>query len=317
MENKKTAVLITNLGTPKKATKKEVRLFLKEFLSDTRVIKLPKFLWWFVLHLVILPFRTPKTTSAYKKVWGEKNSPLLDISERQVALLKGKLPNHKIVLAMRYAQPSIKNALKQVKDFKKLIVLPLYPQYSGTTTATTFDAIANEFKTYESIPDFKFIRDYHNNNNYITALKNSVQEFWQKQKQANILLMSFHGLPQKYIDDGDTYYAECVKTSELLASALGLNDNQWQLTFQSRMGKTPWIKPYTSEVLSSLATQNKSVQVICPGFSVDCLETLEEIAIENKKIFLNAGGLSYQYIPCLNDSEEHIDFLAQLVLGNT
>ena len=310
---KKTAVLITNLGTPKSPTKKEVRLFLKEFLSDSRVIKLPKFLLWFILNLVILPFRTPKTTKAYQKIWGKTSSPLLEISERQVALLKNKLPNHQVILAMRYGQPSIKNALKQVQNFEELIVLPLYPQYSATTTATTFDFIADEFKKQENSPSLKFISRYFQHPTYIDILKNSVEKFWQQSQKPDILVMSFHGLPQKYIDDGDPYYDECVKTAQLLAQALKLEKEEWQLSFQSRMGKTPWIQPYTSEVLKNLGEQNKSVQIVCPGFSVDCLETLEEIAIENKTVFLNAGGTSYDYIPCLNDSPEHIEFITQLI----
>lgn len=310
---KKTAVLITNLGTPKKATQKEVRLFLKEFLSDTRVIKLPKIFWWFVLHLIILPFRTPKTTKAYQKIWGKQTSPLLNISQQQVKALQKNNPNLKIFLAMRYGQPSIKNILKEIQDFEELIVLPLYPQYSATTTASTFDTIANEFKKRENSPNLKFISRYYQHPTYIKILKNSIKKFWTQHQQAEILVMSFHGLPQKYIDDGDPYYQECAKTAQLLALSLGLKNEQWLLSFQSRMGKTPWIKPYTVEVLEKLGALNKSVQVICPGFSVDCLETLEEIAIENKAIFLNSGGKFYQYIPCLNDSLKHIEFITQLI----
>ncbi len=277
------------------------------------MIKIPKLLWWFVLHLIILPFRTPKTTKAYQKIWSKTASPLLEISQRQVALLQKKLPKYQIILAMRYGQPSIKNALTQIKKVDELIVLPLYPQYSATTTATTFDLIASEFRKREDSPSLKFISRYFQHPIYIDILKNSVENFWEQHQKSDILVMSFHGLPQKYIDDGDPYYDECVKTAQLLAQALKLEKDEWQLSFQSRMGKTPWIKPYTVEVLEKFGEQNKSVQVICPGFSVDCLETLEEIAIENKAIFLKSGGKNYQYIPCLNDSSEHIELITQLI----
>ncbi|SFV66122.1 Ferrochelatase, protoheme ferro-lyase [hydrothermal vent metagenome] len=315
-EDKKIGVLIANLGTPDKPKKIAVYRFLKEFLSDTRVIKLPRILWWLILNFIVLPFRIFKVTKAYQSIWANNSSPLLDISLKQTKKLQEKLKGIKIVLAMRYGNPSISKSLKKINKVDELIILPLYPQYSATTTASVFDEISTALKDWEDIPDITFISRYYFHKNYINALKNSICDFWKQHQQADILLMSFHGLPQKYIKDGDPYYDECLKTAELLAEALGLSKDKWRLSFQSRMGRTQWLEPYTTDVLKEIARDKKSVQVVCPGFSVDCLETLEEIAIENKQVFLSSGGDKYQYIHCLNDSDEHIEFISQLILEN-
>ncbi len=317
MSQQKTAVILTNLGTPETNSIPAVKKFLKQFLSDSRVVEVPRLIWWFILNLVILPFRSKTALEAYNKIWTDEGSPLMSISRSQQQALQQKLgDNVKVELMMRYGDPSfssvINNLLKQ--NYKKLIVLPLYPQNSATTTATTFDHIAEVLKPVRNVPDLNFISDYHGDPGYIHALATSIQEHWQQQKRQRFLLMSFHGLPQRNIDKGDPYYDQCTGTAQLLATILGLTKDQWEMSFQSRFGKQEWIKPYTSETLETRAANGlKEIDVICPGFSVDCLETLEEIQMQNKEIFLQHGGEQYHYIPCLNDRDDHIDMMAELV----
>ncbi len=317
MSQQKTVVILTNLGTPETNSIPAVKKFLKQFLSDSRVVEIPRLIWWLILNLVILPFRSKTALEAYNKIWTDNGSPLMSISRTQQQALQQKLGDDvKVELMMRYGEPSfssvINNLLKQ--NYKKLIILPLYPQNSATTTATTFDHIAEVLKPVRNVPDLNFISDYHGDPGYIHALATSIQEHWQQQKRQRFLLMSFHGLPQRNIDKGDPYYDQCTGTAHLLATILGLTKDQWEMSFQSRFGKQEWIKPYTSGTLETRATNGlKEIDIICPGFSVDCLETLEEIQMQNKEIFLQHGGEQYNYIPCLNDRDDHIDMMAELV----
>jgi len=313
----KTVVLLTNLGTPDDLSKKSVRRFLREFLSDGRVVEIPSLIWWFILNMLILPFRAGKSLKAYKSIWTDQGSPLLQISKQQQQSLQKKLgSNTNVALAMRYGNPSLGVALKSVmkESVEKLIVLPLYPQNSATTTATTFDHLAQTLRPYRNLPEIHFINGYFANPGYINSLAGSVSEHWKQQGRQRFLLMSFHGLPQNFVEKGDPYYDQCMTTGDLLATILGLSSEQWRLSFQSRFGKAKWIKPYTSEVLINMAQNGlKEIDVICPGFSADCLETLEEICIENQAFFLQNGGEQYFYIKALNNREEHIQMMEDLV----
>ncbi len=317
MSQQKTAVILTNLGTPESNTVPAVKKFLKQFLSDARVVEVPRLVWWVILNLVILPFRSKTALHAYNKIWTDKGSPLMSISQNQQRALQKTLGDDvKVALMMRYGDPSFKTVINKLLEegYKKLIILPLYPQNSATTTATTFDHIADILGQTRNIPDIHFISDYHGDPGYIHALASSIQQHWQQQQRQRFLLMSFHGLPQRNIDKGDPYYEQCTGTAQLLAIILGLTKDQWAMSFQSRFGKQEWIKPYTSETLATRASNGlKEIDVVCPGFSVDCLETLEEIQLQNREIFLQHGGEQYQYIPCLNDRDDHIEMMAELV----
>jgi len=316
-----TGILITNLGTPDAPTPSAVRRYLAEFLSDPRIVELPRILWWLILHGVILRIRPKPVSKNYKKVWMDEGSPLLVISRKQQVLLQQAITPHfkgKVVveLAMRYGNPSVKEALHKLKaeGAQRILILPLYPQYSATTTASTFDAIADELKTWRWLPELRMVQHYHDNEAYIEALSKSIKDFRSKKGNADKLLFSFHGLPQKNLDKGDPYFCECHKTARLVAEKLGLKEEQWHLAFQSRFGREEWLKPYTDKTLMNWAEQGiKHVQICCPGFSSDCLETLEEIQVENHDYFINAGGEKFEYIPALNDNPEHIAMMGQII----
>lgn len=320
-DNACSGILITNLGTPDQPTPSAVRRYLAEFLSDPRIVEMPRLIWWFILHGIILRIRPRAVAKSYQSVWGHDGSPLLSISRKQQALLQQAIEPHfkgkvKVELAMRYGNPSIQEGLRNLKNAgaRRILVLPLYPQYSATTTASTFDAIADELKTWRWMPEFRFIQHYHDNELYIQSLVNSITNFQQQHGNPEKLLFSFHGLPQRYLDQGDPYFCECHKTARLAAEKLGLTESQWALTFQSRFGREEWLKPYTDKTLIKWAKDGvKSVQVCCPGFSSDCLETLEEIDVENREYFLNAGGEKFDYIPALNDNIDHIGMLGALI----
>ncbi len=312
-------ILVTNLGTPDAPTKTAVRRYLKQFLSDTRVIKTSKWLWWPILNLIILNTRPKRSAAAYAKVWTDDGSPLLHITQQQADALQQAFDDDEghvqVQMAMRYGSPSIDNGLAALRGqgAQRILVLPLYPQYSATTIASTFDEVARCLQTSNWLPELRFVNHYHDHPAYIAALASSVQAHWKNQGQSEKLLLSFHGIPHEYFTDGDPYHCECQKTGRLLAEALGLNDDQWLLTFQSRLGPKKWLQPYTDKTLQALAKDGtKSLDILCPGFSADCLETLEEMAIENKHTFLKAGGEQYHYIPCLNDSPDHIAMLKGL-----
>ena len=312
-------VLLTNLGTPAEPTPGGIRRFLKEFLGDPRVVELPRWLWWLVLNGVILNTRPRRKAKDYAEIWGEDGSPLMTISVRQTEALQASLSKLPVTveLAMRYGSPAIADGLSRLKrsGATRILVLPLYPQYSATTTASTFDAVAAALKSERWLPEIRFINHYHDDDAYIDALADSVRGHRSGHGVPDLLLMSFHGIPREYFDKGDPYFCECQKTARLLAEKLGLAEHEWQVSFQSRLGPKQWLEPYTDETLRRLAGNGvRSVQVICPGFSTDCLETLEEIAMQNRDTFLEAGGERFEYIPCLNDTPAHIRMMRQLVL---
>ena len=317
-----TGILITNLGTPDNPTASAVRKYLAEFLSDSRVIELPKFLWWFILHGIILRIRPSQSAKAYKKIWTENGSPLLSISSMQVEGLKKILAKKiqgpiRIELAMRYGNPSIKSGLKklQASNSKRILILPLYPQYSSATTGSTFDAVVDELKKWRWLPEIRMVNHYHDHPGYIDTLANSIMNYWTDNKKPQKLLFSFHGLPKHYFLAGDPYHCECHKTARLVAEKLKLNEEEWSVTFQSRFGPKEWLQPYTDTTLISLANNGiKSVNIICPGFSADCLETLEEINIQNRDFFIDAGGESFDYIPALNEHPDHLELLCNIIL---
>lgn len=319
----KIGVLLVNLGSPSAPDATSIRRFLKEFLSDQRVIEMPKFLWQFILNFFILPLRPGKLVPLYKSIWTPDGSPLVAIAEKQKEKLQVLFdsgsdisPNLCFALAMRYGQPDIASAMRQLarENARKILIFPTYAQYSATTTASIFDAVTSELQHWRWIPELRFINQYHDQTDYIQALADSVQTHWQSHSKGKKLIMSFHGLPKDYHLKGDPYYCQCHKTARLLATELELDETQWAITFQSRFGKQEWLKPYTSETLQNLAKQGvDSVDVICPGFAIDCLETLEEIVVENRDVFLQAGGKDYHYIPALNDEPINIKAMATLV----
>lgn len=317
-------VLMVNLGTPEAATPKAVRAYLKEFLSDIRVVDAPRLAWWFVLRAILI-IRPKAVASAYKSIWTPAGSPLLQISKQQSLALKQQLKldtenDIPVELAMTYGQPSIGAASKALREqgAEHLIILPMYPQYSSSTTAAVYDKLAEHLKEITHIPEMRWIRDYHDNEGYIEALANSVLKQWQDKGRSEKLLMSFHGVPERYSLKGDPYEHQCKNTANLLARKLNLTSNQWACCFQSRFGREEWIKPYTDHTLAQWAKEGvKNVDIISPAFSADCLETLEELQVENREIFQQAGGENYHYIPALNDNNDHIKMLSQLVLHHS
>ena len=313
----KTAVILTNLGTPAALDKPSVKRFLKQFLSDRRVVEVPRLAWWLILNGIILPIRSGKTLAAYRRIWFEDGSPLLIYSQKQQASLQALLGEKTPVkLAMRYGEPSFHTVINSLLNdgFNQLVVLPLYPQNSATTTATSFHHLADTIAARRDLPSIHFIDNYHDFPAYIESLAASVKRHWQESNQQNHLLMSFHGLPQVNVDRGDPYYDQCVQTAKLLAENLQLKDDDWSLSFQSRFGKQAWLQPYTNDVLEELVKKDiKSVDVVCPGFAADCLETLDEIKIEYRHLFIEAGGEVFNYIPALNDEAGHIEMMRELI----
>ena len=316
-----TGILITNLGTPDAPTPAALRKYLAQFLSDPRVIETHKALWWPILHGIVLRLRPRRSAKAYREVWTQAGSPLLDISQRQCKALCTALGRvldepHQVELGMRYGNPSIPAALSRLRagNLKKLLVLPLYPQYSGATTGSSFDAVAAVLKTWRRVPGFRMINSYHDDPGYIAALADSIRSHWAQHGKPERLLFSFHGLPKDYVLAGDPYADECRASARLTAQALEVGDEDWQIAFQSRFGPREWLQPYTDKLLQEWGAAGVGhVQVVCPGFAADCLETLEEIAIENRDFFLNAGGREFSYIPALNDNSRHIAALAEII----
>lgn len=317
----KTGVLLINLGTPQAPTAKALRPYLKQFLSDSRVIEIPKAVWWFILNGIILNVRPRKSAAKYASIWTAEGSPLLVNTRKQASLLKGLLGErghrHLVVdYAMRYGQPSVQDTLLHMREagVEQLVVVPLYPQYAGSSSATALDDVFRTLMRMRNMPALRTVRHFHDQPGYIQALAQSVREHWRQHGRGEKLVMSFHGVPRFTLDKGDPYHCECLKTGRLLAEALGLAKEEYVVCFQSRFGKAEWIKPYTTEVLGKLAKDGvKTVDVMCPGFVSDCLETLEEIAMEGKEDFLTQGGQAYRYIPCLNDHPDWIKALADLV----
>lgn len=320
----KIGILLTNLGTPDAPTPKALRRYLKQFLSDPRVVEVPRLLWWLILHGVILRIRPRRSAKAYATVFTEQGSPLLFNTQAQTdaitALLQQQgLQNVVVDFAMRYGNPSFDTVLENMfaKGVRQLLVLPLYPQYSGSTSASTFDELAKNFMRRRWLPDLRFISHYPDHPAFIHAAAEKIRQHWQQHGQADKLILSYHGVPKRYLLNGDPYHCECYKTSRLIAEQLGLSKDQYLTTFQSRFGREEWLKPYTDEILKALPAQGvKSVQVFCPGFAADCLETIEEIGEENKEYFLHAGGERYEYITALNAEPLHIAALCQLIQQN-
>lgn len=317
MRQDKPGVLLVNLGTPDAPTSAAVKRYLKQFLSDKRVVDTPRALWWPLLNLGILPIRSPRVAKLYASVWMEEGSPLMVWSQRQRAALAEMLgPQVPVALGMTYGNPSLKSALDSLmaQGVTRLIVLPLYPQFSCSTVAAVWDGITRAFAHYRSLPDVHFIRDYATHPAYIAALKASVERAFATHGKPDLLVMSYHGIPQRFADQGDDYPQRCRETSEALMAALGLNENEAMMTFQSRFGREPWLQPYTDETMKGLPAKGvKNVQIMSPGFSADCLETLEEISEQNREFFQHAGGVRFDYIPALNADPEHIQMMAELV----
>ncbi|QXP83452.1 ferrochelatase [Methylococcus sp. ANG] len=308
-------VLLVNLGTPEAPTPKAVRRYLREFLSDPRVVEIPRALWWPILNLVVLRVRPGKSAHAYRTIWTERGSPLLAYTEDLRDLLAADGRFAAVEIAMRYGSPSIRSKLEALRRrVEAIVVLPLYPQYSAATTGSAFDAVCDAVKPWRHIPSLHFIGDYYRSPAYLEAVASSIRSFWREHGRPERLLFSFHGLPKRCIDLGDPYAGQCQATAQGIARLLELNDDEWLLVYQSRFGRAEWLKPYCVDTLRELPARGiRRVDVVCPGFAVDCLETLEEIAIANRNEFLGAGGKCYRYIPALNASREHADALIGLL----
>ena len=314
----KIGVLLANLGTPDSPTPKSISRYLWQFLTDPRVVDLPRCKWYPLLKAIILPLRSKRIAKNYQSIWTAQGSPLLAISRQQKDALQVYLDNQNIdvqvEIAMTYGNPSMQSAVKNLlkNQVERIIVLPLYPQYSSSTTGAVFDAFANALKEERGLVPFDFIHSYHVDENYINALADSIKV---RLKPDEFLLFSYHGIPLRYEKMGDYYREHCKQTTIAVVNKLGLTENQWGMTFQSRFGREEWLQPYTDKFLESAATQNiQKIAVICPGFSVDCLETIEEIDKENRENFLTNGGQSYQYIPALNTEHAHIEMMGKLIL---
>ncbi|MBY8184912.1 ferrochelatase [Vibrio fluvialis] len=314
-KNKKYGVLLANLGTPEAPTAPAVKRFLGEFLHDHRVVDMSRWLWCPILHGIILPIRSPKVAKLYQSIWMEEGSPLMVYSKRQQAGLK-QLLNVPVELGMTYGAPSLQSGVERLQQqgVESIIVLPLYPQYSGTTTAAVFDGLAKVMKKVSLVPELHFVRDYHDHPLYIRALAEKVRQSWEENGQGDLLVCSYHGIPRRYADNGDIYPLHCAATTRLLATELGLTDDKVMMTYQSQFGKEEWLQPYTDKTMEALPSRGiKKLDILCPAFSVDCLETLEEISEQNQEIFLHAGGEAFHYIECLNASASHIQMMAKLV----
>lgn len=321
----KAGVLLVNLGTPEAPTARAVRPYLAEFLGDPRVIEYPRWLWWLILHGIILRIRPARSAHAYARIWTPEGSPLRVGSEKLAAGLQERLRRLcaepiRVALAMRYGTPSVRTQIEQLQreDVRRLVVLPLYPQYSATSTGSVIDAVADTLKQLRWPPELRIINDYHNDEGHIQALAQSIERWWSEHGRGEKLLLSFHGIPQRYVDAGDPYFDQCQTTAQLLRIRLGLNDTQLIVSFQSRVGREAWLQPYTDVTVRRLAKEGvKRLDVACPGFAVDCLETLEEIAMQNRDFFIGAGGEDLRYIPALNDSPDQLSSLAALILKHT
>ena len=317
-------VLLVNLGTPEAPTSAAVRAYLKEFLSDRRVVDVPKWLWWPVLNGVILRIRPPRVAKAYASIWTDEGSPLMSISRAQQRALKAALAEEygcdiPVALAMTYGRPSMEDAGRELRQAgaERLVILPLYPQNSSSTTAAVHDRYARSLAPCPHVPASRWITDYHQHPQYIGALADSVRRYWDEHGRPDRLMMSFHGIPKRYETKGDPYPSQCRATAAAVAQALELADDEWICSFQSRFGREEWVKPYTDHTLEEWGKAGVGrVDVISPAFAADCLETLEELEVENREVFMEAGGKEYHYIPCLNDSADHINMMVSLVREN-
>ena len=314
-------ILLANLGTPDAPDAGALRRYLAQFLGDPRVVEAPRWLWAALLHLWILPRRAPKSAAAYRRIWTEAGSPLLTFSRAQEEALRQALAREnapvKVALGMRYGSPSLESAMEELRDCGRLAVLPLYPQRASATTGTVFCEVARILSAWRDIPPVRFVAGYADDPRYIAVLAQSIAAHRRAHGGARMLLFSFHGVPKAMLTDGDPYHCQCMKTARLTAEELGLKPDEWMVVFQSRFGRAEWLRPYADEVLRELPARGiRDVQTVCPAFSVDCLETLEEIAMENRELFLAAGGEKYGYIPALNAAPAHMDFLLALLRDN-
>jgi len=325
-------VLVVNLGTPDEPTTSSVRRYLAEFLSDKRVVEIPKLLWMLILHGIILRIRPAKSARAYKKVWSEQGSPLMagtaELSSKIQTALNDRICGQcNVQLAMRYGNPSIKHGLEslQAEGAERIMVLPLYPQYSGATTGSVADAVFSSLSKWRWVPELRLLGAYHDDPDYIVAVAQSINTHWQanghlinnKLDKGHKLFISFHGMPKATLQAGDPYFCHCHKTARLIAAELNLDEDQWEMAFQSRFGKAEWLQPYAAKRFVELPAEGvKNISVVCPGFSIDCLETLEEIAIEGRKEFITAGGQTFEYVPALNSSTQHVEFMVNRIMQN-
>jgi ferrochelatase len=316
-QNRRAGVLLANLGTPTAPERKPVARFLREFLSDPRVVDLPRYLWLPLLNLVIIPLRAGRSAAAYRQIWWPEGSPLLVLTERLGERLRAALaPQARVEVGMRYGAPSIRDGLERLRaaGVEEVVILPMYPQFSGTTTASIYDAVDIALESLDWYPRRQPIDKYHQHPAWIEAVAASIRAWRDAHGAADKLIFSLHGIPQRYVRQGDPYQQQCELSVNAVAQALGLRADQWLLTYQSRVGREPWLQPYTDLTLEELARSGvRHVQVLCPGFAVDCLETLEEIAEQNRERFEEAGGEKLEYIPALNDSDAHLRLYRQLV----
>jgi ferrochelatase len=313
-------VLLVNLGSPDRPVCPGLRKYLAEFLMDPRVIEIPKLLRLLLVRGIIVNFRSHKSAANYREIWTEEGSPLLinstNLGIKTSEILASRKQKYRVEVAMRYGNPSVAEKITKMHNegIRRLIVIPLYPQYSGSTNGSTFDAIAKALCKQRWVPETHFVSDYHQRPGYIQAIGKSIKRHWQKHGRKQKLLMSFHGVPQKFIKNGDPYQSQCTNTAQSIAEYLDLQPSDWMLVFQSRLGAQQWLQPYCDQTLKSLPAEGiSSVDIVCPGFSADCLETLEEIDVENRNYFLQAGGKSYSYIKCLNDSDDHAQLMAEII----
>ena len=317
-------VLVVNLGTPDAPTTAAVRRYLREFLWDARVVEYPRALWWLILNGIILTIRPSKSAHAYQQVWTEQGSPLLvhsqDIATAMQTQLSASMSGNVCVeLAMTYGNPSVEAGLNKLHaaGARRIVILPLYPQYSGTTTGSVFDAVCSALSKRRWIPELRFINHYHDKPDFIAAGAASIREYWEQNDRGNHLLFSFHGLPKGNLDKGDPYHCHCLKTARLISEALELQEGDWSVAFQSRVGREEWLQPYTEDVLEEFGKDKmRRVDVVCPGFAADCLETLEEIALRYAEVFVESGGGTLNYIPALNARDDHVAFLSRLVASH-
>ncbi|MGV7207854.1 ferrochelatase [Oxalobacteraceae bacterium A2-2] len=316
----RSAIVLVNLGTPDAPTRSAVRRYLKQFLSDPRVVEIPRAIWWCILHLIILPFRSGQSAKKYASIWTEDGSPLRINTAAQAQGLRAVLGQRghddlTVAMAMRYGSPALPDVLAKLKadGHQRILVLPAYPQYSGTTTGSIYDAVFQHYGSVRNIPELRLVRNYHDHEAYIDALRQSVLAYWEQHGRGEKLLLSFHGVPKRTLLLGDPYHCECLKTARLLAASLKLRPDQCLVTFQSRFGKAEWLQPYTAPTVAQLARDGvKNLDILCPGFTSDCLETLEEIAMEVRHEFLSNGGKQFHYIPCLNDNPAWIRGLGEI-----
>ena len=317
-------ILLTNLGTPNAPTKKSVKKYLNQFLMDRRVVDINRLLWVPLLKLIILNIRPKKSAKLYRSIWTEEGSPLLVLTNKVKNKTEQKLAHldksFQVEIAMRYGDPSFKNALNSFKKnhITKILIFPLYPQAGSPTTSSSLDEVLNVLKDWPWVPSLRFINGYHDNINYIDALCDSIKSTFKEKGVPEKLLFSFHGMPKRYLNEGDPYYCFCHKTARLVSESLNLDQDKFDLSFQSRFGTEEWLQPYTDDMLNKYTKNGvKKIAVISPGFSVDCLETLEEIKLQYKNLFLDNGGETFNYIPCLNDSESHITMIEDLIVSQT